>query len=85
MRLLPHEPAVSLAAVEEGLELAVGFKAPVFPDPEKNNPVDGLLDRKIQFPLAQVGVAEGEVPGQQLTPALDLRQEGGVNLGGTFF
>ncbi len=49
---------------------------------KKMMPVDGLLDGKIQFPLEKIRVSQGDVSGQKLPPALNLRQKGGVHLGG---
>ena len=37
---------------------------------------------KVELALRQARVAQGDVAGQHLAPALDLFQEGGVHLGG---
>jgi hypothetical protein len=52
----------------------------VLADAQKDDAVDGLLHREVEFALAQAGVAQRQVARQQFAPALDLFQKGGVHL-----
>ena len=76
------QPGVDVRAVEESLEPAVGLDPPVLADAQEDDPVDRALDGEVELALGEPGVAQGEVAGQLLAPALDLGQERVVHLGG---
>jgi len=79
-----EQPLINTLAVQEGLELGVGFDAAIFGDAEEDKPVDGALDGKIELAVGEGGIAEGEVAGQGVAPGFDLGEEGGIDLGGAF-
>ena len=53
--------------------------ASVFADAEKDHAVDGALDGEVEVSLGQVLVAQGEVAGEEVAPALDFFEELGVD------
>jgi len=74
------QPPVDILAVHKGLELAVLLDPPVLADAEKDDPVDRLLDRVVEFPERERRVAEGDVPGQERPPGFNLLQELDIDL-----
>ena len=55
--------------------MAIGLDTAIFANAEKDEPVDGALDRKVQFMDRQCGIAERQVLGERLAPGFDLFQE----------
>ena len=80
-----EESFIDVGAVEEGLELGVGFDGAVFADAEEDEAVDGALDGEVEPAVGEVGVAEGEVAGEGVAPGFDFGEEGGIDFGGAFF
>ncbi len=76
------QPAVDVLAVQQGLERPVLLDPAVLADPEEDDPVNRPLDGEVELALREVGVAQGDVPGQLLPPGLDVLQERRVHLGG---
>jgi hypothetical protein len=66
-------------------EPAVFFNAPVFADPQEDDPVNGLLDGEIQLTLGKSLVSKREIPGQQVPPSFYFFQKRGIHLRGPFF
>ena len=62
------QPPVDILSVEQGLELRIGLDAAVFGDAQKDEPVDGALDAKVQIVDGEPGIAEREVPGKGFAP-----------------
>ena len=77
-----HQPRVDVRAVDQAQQRAVGLDAPILADAQEDDAVDGGLHRVVELALRQAGVAQGDIARQQVTPALDLGQEGRVHLGG---
>lgn len=70
---------VNRRLVEERLQPAVGFDAPVLAHAQEEDTVDRDLDGVVEIAGGKVGITEGEVLGQQLAPGFDLGQESGIN------
>ena len=73
---------VDAVAVDEGAEAAVVFDAAVFADAQEDDAVNDALDGEVEFALGELGVAQGEVAGELVAPALDVFEEGVVDVGG---
>jgi hypothetical protein len=53
--------------------------AAILADAQEDDAVDGLLHGEVEVADGQAGIAQGEVAGQQVAPALDLGQESVVH------
>ena len=71
-----------LRAGGQGQQPAVLLDAPVLAHAQEDDAVDGALHGEVQLVDRQGRVAQGDVAGQRLAPALDLLQELGVDLAG---
>ena len=75
------QTAIDVLAVEERLKLGIGFDATILADAEKDEAVDGALNRKIQLMNGQLGIAERKILRQRLAPGFDLFQEFSIDRG----
>ena len=55
--------------------MTIRLDTAIFANAEKDEPVDGALDRKVEFMDRQCGIAERQVLGERLAPGFDLFQE----------
>ena len=76
------EARIDAVAIDEGLESSVVFDAARLTDAQEDDAVNDALNGEVEFALGQPGVAEGEVLGEFLAPALDGFQEGHIDFDG---
>jgi len=76
------QAGVDLRATGETQERAIVLDAPVLAHAQKDDAVDGALHGEVELVDRQGRVAQGDVAGQGVAPALDLLQELDVHLGG---
>jgi len=76
------QAGVDVGGAGEGQEAGVVLNAPVLAHAQKDDAVNGALHGEVQLVNRQSRVAQGDVAGQHLAPALDLLQELGVHLAG---
>ena len=75
------KPPIDVLAVEERLQLAIGFDAAVFANAQKDEPVDGALDGKVQLVDGERGIAQREVFGERFPPGFDLFKKFSIDRG----
>ncbi len=76
---------IDIRAVLKGHKLGIRFNPPVFTDTQEDDPVNCLSYSEIEFTLRQLWISEGDNLRQGLPPSVDVRKEGGINTGSSFF
>ena len=75
------EPGVDPLPREEVLHLHQPLNPPVLAYPEEDYAVDRRLNGIVEIPGVKLRISQGDISGQDLPPAGDLLQEGGIHLG----
>lgn len=80
-KVLLHQAGVHVAAVDQRQEAAVRLHAAILAHAQEDDAVNGALHGLVELALCERGVAQRQVAGEGVAPALDLRQKGLVHGG----